>query len=246
MKQIIRQFFLIGLLLSCLALWTNCSQVNFGADSASELDMNSALQGQVAPQDIPEFKCSSITVVTIGGGGGSDILDIPARSADGACFAFKLMDAIASSSSGNTTVSDNEVISRNHEAGSSERHPYLMGRTTLKVNLRGVRKLRLSGAADDATPILVDNFVLVGFGPVGGNLNYKAYGPSDSAVAATNSVRLNGEDLAVEAFASGGVATIGLLDVTQPMQKDVTYKIDVRAEDCGGTRNLSDIYLVFQ
>jgi hypothetical protein len=197
-----------------------------------------------------EFSCKSVKTLTLSNGK----LDIPARTADGICYSIKLMDKIANSSSSLTKTTDANLISRNHDVRYNDpndvRKPYLMGKSNLQFKLDGARQVKLAGAQTVTTPILVDNFILVGIYPSSvtnpASEYYKAYGTSDSTVYNSNSVILNNKYVPVTAFATGGTSTITPLDITAQVQSGQSYSLDLRALDCGAARELSDIYLLFQ
>jgi hypothetical protein len=209
----------------------------------------------VPPAKIPDFSCQKFQILPL-----SKNLQIPARDSQGTCYAVQLMGAIDSSPSNLTTTSDDEVISRDHDQTASDpsltHHPYLMGQATVNLTLGGPRRLKLAGAANTTTPILVDNFVMVGFGIPASQgsadsvelipTDYAAYGTSDSTVEQTNGVLLNSTVVALTPFASGGTATVTPLDISQTIEANQPYILDVRAEDCGKVRQLSDIYLIIQ
>ena len=251
----------------------NCSEVKFsaatnasktGPDLAPATDSGApapvatdpgAAAGPGAPADpstgkntfqttqVADFTCQHLTVLTAQSG---DILHVPARDGMGECIAYKILDKIANSSSKLTQALDNDVISRDHDTGSGDpnvqRHPYLMGSKPLNIVLDGPRSVLLSGSSDDKTNILVDNFVVIG---VDGS--YKAYGTKDSTIDASQSmIQFKNQPLALTAFATGGTSSIAPLAIDAMIRLGTPIALDVRAEDCGGSREMSDIYLVFK
>ena len=180
-------------------------------------------------------------------------IDAPARTAEGICYSMKIADAIGVSNSALTGVTDMEVISRNHDRGygnsSDLRNPYYMGGTKVDLMIRGPRTVRLAGSSDSLGPILVDNFVLRGLYPKGVAPDvsyYQAYGTSDATVRDTGAILLKDQPVPLKAFATGGTSTVEPLDLTTSIGINKAYTLDLRALDCGGSRHLSDLYLVFQ
>lgn len=200
------------------------------------------------PSEIPDFQCLQTQVLQY-----SDNMQIPARDNSGTCYAVQVMTAIPRGASSLTKNIDTTVISRNHDVSASDptqtHNPYLMDSQLLNFTFQGLRKIKLSGAADAISPILVDNFILVGFGTQGTALSpeqYSAYGTSDSTVFSTGGILLNNEVVALTPFASSGTATVKPLDISQTILAGQGYTLDLRAEDCGGQRQLSNIFVVFQ
>lgn len=130
------------------------------------------------------------------------------------------------------------------------------------------RNIKISGDSLNAdAPILVDNFFLVGLYPqttttlTDLSTYYHAYGTSDSSImlsSATNYIALSNSKISSDAdsanaskitltpFGTGGTASVKALDITNDVSTGILYNLDMRAEDCGGSRQLSKIYLVFQ
>ncbi len=203
-----------------------------------------------------DFQCTSVLTLS-----SADLMSVPARTASGQCYAIKIMNAIANSSSTLTQTLDMEVISRDHNNGASNpnltRHPYVLGHTQLQMQLLGPRVVKLAGGMSDQAPIRVDNFILMGVYPTSVNplesltSYYKVSGTSDSSIANaqgvnTGSIALLNQLLPISPFGPGGTSTIAPLEITSQVQPQVPYNLDLRALDCGGARELSNIYLLFQ
>ena len=132
-----------------------------------------------------------------------------------------------------------------------------MGSVLIPFKINGARVVKLSGGLSATAPILVDNFVVIGVRPTGSDSTgqisslYKVYGSSDSTLidsngAATENISVLGTLIPVIPFATGGTSSIAPVDVTRQVQPNVMQTLDVRALDCGGARELSNIYLLFQ
>lgn len=193
-----------------------------------------------------DFQCSSVINLT----SAADLQNIPARTVEGLCYSYKMADAIANSASSLTTAVDADVVSRNHSGGSATRNPYLMASIKLDVKLGGGRVVKLAGGSNATSPILVDNFLLVGVYPSNTAITdwatyYNAYGTSDSTVA-NNSILFHNQNILLQPFGGGGTSTIAPLDISKFIFPLTSYTLDIRAEDCGGARQLSSLYLLFQ
>jgi hypothetical protein len=197
-----------------------------------------------------EFSCKTVTKLEPVNG----LITVPERTADGICYSVKLMDAVTSGASSLTKSMDPTVISRNHDGGYSDpnkvHNPYLMGSRVVDFNMEGPHQVKLSGSGMALAPIAVDNFVLTGIYPKSvanpGASYFHAYGTSDSSVYDTNAVLVNNAQVPVQAFATGGTSTIAPLDITNQVMAKQTYTLDARALDCGGSRAMTDLYLLFQ
>lgn len=125
-----------------------------------------------------------------------------------------------------------------------------MGSLRVDFRLQGRRSVKLAGSENSLDPILVDNFLLSGIFPRSiqnpGVQYYRAYGTRDSTIGGSESISFRNTPIAVSGFDTGGTSTIAALDITQEIQTNVTYTVDVRALDCGSQRALSSIYIVFQ
>lgn len=192
-----------------------------------------------------DFKCLSITTLTY-----RKNLSIPARTADGVCYAMKIFDPVENGRSSLTTVFDDDVVSRNHESGGGTRHPYSLGKDLLNFVLAGPRVVKLAGGLDANSSILIDNFVLVGLYPKAISpipAHYSAQGTADSVTDSTNMTLLfKNSPVPLKPFASGGTATVGAFDIVRMADPNLNYMLDIRALDCGGSRELSTVYVLFQ
>ena len=181
---------------------------------------------------------------------------IPERTAEGVCYYAKLFDKIATGPSSGSRLSN--VVARDHSttnggpsntAVTNVAAPYVLGTFTNKVTLNGERSVKLSGSSQALTSILVDNFVLMGSRLASSTAaisNYRAFGSGDSAIGTTGKIKVNNADVALQAFESGGTATIGTLLLTSDFSVGKQYELNVNALDCGGSKAMSEIYLVFQ
>jgi len=61
-----------------------------------------------------------------------------------------------------------------------------------------------------------------------------------------NYILLQNQQVTLNPSGANGTATVNALDITADVSSGRPYTLDLRAEDCGGTRQMSDIYLVFQ
>lgn len=202
-----------------------------------------------------DFKCQKVEVLGL-----QDLSNIPARTSAGVCYAVKLMSGIANSASSLNKELDMEVVSRNHDNGysnpSNTRNPYILNTFNGEVKILGERVIKLAGGADANKNILVDNFILTGVYPVSNNesaaqlvSHYKVRGTSDSTIkdAAGNfGVAFRNVLLPVVPFGNGGTSSVAPIDISAEIIPNMTHAIDIRALDCGGARELSDIYLLFQ
>lgn len=195
-----------------------------------------------------DFKCSKFTVINLAAG--STSINIPSRS-EGECFSIKLFDAIQNSSSKLTTLKDLEVISSNHDSNSPQIHnPYVLGSAKINFKLGGPRVVKLSGGANSTSPILVDNFVVSGIFPAKVTpqaSHYSAHGTKDSTVDTNRThILLKDSPIQLKAFASGGTASVAPLEIVKEADTNLDYILDIRALDCGGSRELSEVHLLFQ
>jgi hypothetical protein len=197
-----------------------------------------------------DFTCKTVKPLVWSNGK----LEVPARTEEGVCYAVKLLNAVAGSESKLTKVNDGDLVSRNHDVRYDDpndvRHPYLLGKKQVSFWMGGARTVKLAGSPSPSAPIKVDNFIMVGIAPQSvanpGAEYYKAYGTSDSTVYTSNSIIYKNKYVPLQAFATGGTSTITPLDITSKVTPNQVYNLDVRAEDCGAWRELSDIYLLFQ
>ena len=200
-----------------------------------------------------DFKCEEVIELA----SKNDLLKIEARDSRGLCYAIKILSGIANSPSSLTQEIDQEVVSRNHDSGSKNHHPYNMGSIKTEFRLEGQRVVKLSGGLSDQAPILVDNFVLIGVHPadqdVGANLTsaYSALGTADATTidesgTDSKSIEFNNVLIPLKIFGTGGTSTLSAVDITRSAEPEVIHSLDFRALDCGGSRELSDVYLLFQ
>ncbi len=234
-------------------LFQNCQQ-------SGEIALLPSLSSEQSSNDVPDATCGNKInsngvckdfacehVIEINA---ASLNDIPARNADGNCYAMKLGSAISKSSSNLTSARDNDVISRNHDDNNGSHHPYSMASFKGEIKLRGPRVVKLSGGLSDKAEIKVDNFILTGVYQDGTDIikysdYYKARGTSDSTISGNN-ISFKNEMIPLNAFASGGVSSIAPIDLSSTIQANTYYWLDVRALDCGGDRELSNIYILFQ
>ncbi len=210
-------------------------------------------KGQDCAEDLPpiaEFKCKTIVPITL-----ADPLDVPARANDGVCYSLKILNAIANSKSSLSPTMDQSVISRDHEGTGglpmNTRHPYVLGRSMVRLIMQDRRFIKLSASGVELKPIKVDNFLLVGTFPDNASHSadasfYRSYGTEDSTIPQTNHITLNDEAIELESFGPSGTSTITALDITNFIRPMTIYDLDVRALDCGSIRENSDVYLLFQ
>ena len=195
-----------------------------------------------------DFKCTS--VVNLPPYSNSNTVNVPARTGDGICYAMKIFDAIARSDSGVTLNKDLDIVSRWHGGAAPTFNPYQMNKALVNFKLLGPRVVKLTGGLNATSPILADNFLVVGLYPQVVSTpvisQYTSYGSADSTVPGTNYVLFKNQQLPLTPFASGGTATITPLEIVREADTDLNYNLDVRALDCGGIRELSDMYLLFQ
>lgn len=200
-----------------------------------------------------EFACKQMVALSLVNG----VLEVPARTADGICYFYKIADAISSSASNLTVTMDSEVDSRNHDSNKivyPNRHPYVLAKALLPFKLLGLRKMKLSGSSLAPGSIKVDNYVLSGIYPSSvvnpDSTYYRAYGTEDAGYysnGVTNKyILLKGQAIPLASFGPYGTATIAALDISTEFTINQPYRLDLRALDCGGSRELSKIFLLFQ
>jgi hypothetical protein len=198
-----------------------------------------------------EFSCLSYRVLSYPTDG--SVLEVPARTVAGECFAVKLLSKIPKGNSSLTTVFDNDVLANAHDRGGGIKVPYLLGRANFDFKMLsgiGARQVKLAGSENALDRIIIDNFVLVGLQKKSAPLDitkYHAYGTLDSTInAAKNAIQFMGVNVPFSGTALAGTETVSILNVTNQVSTDEVYSIDVRALDAGGLRELSDVYLIFQ
>lgn len=256
-----RQALVIAGCMTSMLLFQNCTaKVSFQGTTPIVQDAQPVLPSQVTsslpdpaapvqPEDIPMLKCASYKVITADTSG---VLQVPARDDSATCFVYKAISGNSGGASNQTPDRDPQVRSANHGIDgdtSLNPHPYLMGKAEVIFQLAGVRRLSVSGAPDQVTSILVDNYLLVGFGATSAALaapDYRAYGTADASDRHNGTIEFEDQPVPLHSFASGGVASIGNVDISQAVSPGASYQLDLRAEDCGGQRGLSDIYVIFQ
>ncbi len=193
-----------------------------------------------------DFKCLSIVNLPY-----SKKFTIPARTAAGICYSMKLFNSIPNGPSNLTQEIDSEVISRDHgQPGMFLRNPYVLGKDLLNFTLEGKRVAKLSGGANATSPIKVDNYVLVGLYPEAIQpltSHYSAQGTLDSTVTtAQTHILLNNQAVPLKSFGPSGTATVAPIEIVREADTNLSYMLDLRALDCSGSRELSEIYLLFQ
>jgi hypothetical protein len=192
-----------------------------------------------------DFKCLSVTKIAY-----TKTLSIPARSSSGVCYAMKIFDPIKNGESKLTTVYDNDVVSRNHSSGGGTRNPYSMGKDLLNFVLAGPRVVKLSGGMDTTSPILIDNFALVGLYPKSVSplpAHYSAHGTADSVTDSNAmTIKYQNTPVVLKPFGPSGTATVAPLEIVRVADTNLDYMLDIRALDCGGSRELSSVWVLFQ
>jgi hypothetical protein len=236
--------------LNCTVSGTDANNDPITASASVSVDCGNQIKVGGVCKD---FACQSVVALTA-----SQLTNIPARTADGICYSYKIISSISSGSSSLTTVHDAEVLSRNHDMGESpdnSQHPYLMGSFQGTITLAGARVVKAAGGLDATTPILVDNYILFGIDASGSDAaaSYTAMGSSDSPANLTDAngvsklgILFQNNFVNFQPFASGGTSSLAPIDLSTVMTPNVAHTLDIRAEDCGGARALSDIYLLFQ
>ncbi len=176
---------------------------------------------------------------------------IPPRSPQGICYYTKLFDAQPNAPSFGPKLST--VLSRNHDINSPEQgtappaSPYIMGQKAFQIRIDGPRAVKLSGSRSRLAPILVDNYFLVGSREVGQPASgYLAYGTDDAAVIGTHNILVNNVPVPLIGFGPLGTATVNALLLNERFTPGKNYLFSVDALDCGGIRELSEVYLIFQ
>lgn len=242
--------------ISCELEGLNANVANFMPIKAT-LHIQVDCQNRIKNQETgscEDFKCLKMQTLTL-----NDLNRIPARTNEGICYTVKLMSGISNSASSLTSTRDVEVKSRNHDNGSSDpnriKNPYIMNKFNGEVNILGERVVKLAGAANDSAHILVDNYILTGVYPVSNNESaneltkyYKIRGTTDSSILIEGKygVLFRETLLPVISFGALGTSSVSPIDISTEITPNVPHNIDIRALDCGGSRELSDIYLLFQ
>lgn len=193
-----------------------------------------------------DFKCLKIVNIPY-----TNKFIVPKRTTEGICYSMKLFNSIANASSSLGKEFDLDVITRDHDKpGMNLRNPYVLDKDLLNFVLEGKRVAKLSGGANVTSPIRVDNFVLVGLYPEAvqpQTSHYSAQGTIDSTVtAAQTHILLKDQPVPLKSFGPSGTATVAPIEIIREADENLSYMLDLRALDCGGVRELSDIYIVFQ
>ncbi len=198
-----------------------------------------------------DFSCKSYVAITPANSNDGLKFEVPPRSVAGVCYTVKLMDAIQLSKSDKNQTHDPDVVSSNHTSGGTW-NPWVMSRSRVEFLMKsggGARQVRLSGSGQKAESIKVDNFVLAGLAKkavgLSSNESYLAYGSKDSTVDGSH-IKFRNANLPFKDFGAAGVTSIGSVDITTRVSTEESYLLDVRALDCGGSREMSDVYLLFQ
>lgn len=188
----------------------------------------------------------------------SDLTSIPARTVEGNCYYYKLLNAITYSSSSLTQTFDYDIRSRSHSSyltytAGQVAPPYLMGKANIDFVSQSSRILKLSGDAILSKEIKVDNFMMFGLYPSDTtdfsqlDKYYSARGTQDCSISQSTSViQFMNQAIPLIPLASGGTASIAPIEISKITEVNKKYHLDLRALDCGGYRELSDIYLLFQ
>ncbi len=192
-----------------------------------------------------DFKCLSVTKLDY-----TKTLSIPARTSNGVCYAMKIFNKIENGASSLTATVDKEVVSRDHDKGSGTRNPYSMDKDLLNFNLAGPRVVKLAGGLNSTSPILIDNFALIGLYPKAVSplpAHFSAHGTADSVLDSnTMDIKYKNSSVVLKPFGSAGTATVMPLDIVRSADVNLDYILDIRALDCGGSRELSDVWVLFQ
>jgi hypothetical protein len=231
--------------ITCKVQGTNSAGVKVVAEAQVQVNCGNRMKENGRCR---EFECKEVVPLTLG----ADFV-VPARTPNGICYSIKLLNAIANSSSSLTTVRDPEVLTRSHDsANRGQTHEaYLLGKASLRFNLAGPRTVKLSGSGTSPAPIKVDNFVVAGLYPAIDGVQpdtgfYRAHGTADAMITGTNHVLVRSSPVTLTPFGPSGTSTIAPLDITADVVPGQMFELDLRALDCGGSRELSEIYLLFQ
>lgn len=185
---------------------------------------------------------------------GKDVYEIPPRNG-GKCSYIKFASRISEGPSRKVNF-DKEVISRYHDTNgfnnNRNSNPSVMASKQIKFKLSGLRPLVLAGNTTGNENIKVDNFVLYGtypavlFNPP--VMYYSAAGTEDAAIVGVpNTILLREQSVSLKVKALAGTASLSPIDITgDAVSAGEVFILDVRALDCGGRQELSDIFLVFK
>lgn len=196
-----------------------------------------------------DFTCMSVVQLSA-----AQLLAVPARTADGICYAYKIMNALPVAPSGTGSTKDPQVVARDHDTGAGYANAWMMASFLGRFKLLGPRVVKLSGGPSSSGQILVDNFVVAGVYQDGTapviTRDYQARGTADCATlfngASTGNILFQNTAIPLRPFGSAGVSSITPIDITSRVPANVTQVLDVRADDCGVNREMSDVYLLFQ
>jgi hypothetical protein len=246
----------IGVLVSGVVLvaYQNCSRSQAFTE-LPDTEMSSSVVSPCAENEVKSggvcipYECKSFVEIT------SFPTHVPQRTSEGICYYAKIFDQVASGPSSGAQMSN--VLSRIHGSGVIEdalslrnvAAPYILGTFTNLFTLDGERTVKLSGSGSALSSLRVDNYVLAGSRLAASSReisNYRAWGTADSAIGTTGNIKVNDKDVPLASFGAGGTATIGTLTLTNGFLVGEQYEININALDCGGSKALSDVYLVFQ
>gem|GEM_PF-5737455 len=224
--------------------------------SSPDIPPDVVFRDPYTPSKISSYGCTSVTTLAPPADGSAVTIPPRAAGSSGVCYAVKLMNQAAFNPSSHNSVIDPDLVTRNHDlsqySASDVHNPYSMGRARLQVYLQGERSVLLTGGADPAAKISVDNFMLVGLAPsaqYGNPYYYLAYGTSDATVlynGDTKNVLFNHQPVLLEPYAVDGTATIPPISLDNKISSEVYYTLDARAIDCGGIGYLSELWVLFQ
>lgn len=225
--------------ISCMVTAINSENIVVTKEAKAEVICNA---DQVKENgECKEFACKQFVEIA------SFPFMVPARDINGICYYSKLFNAIANGpSTGNKEAS---VIARNHGSGPNPTNPFILDKSSREFKLLGERAIKLSGQFNQLAAIKVDNFLAVGKRLKTENeamTSWKSYGTQDSTIVGTNYIKINDVDNVLTPFGAAGTATVNALLLTQDFDVMKNYVLDVNALDCGGSRELSNVYLVFQ
>ncbi len=225
--------------ISCLVTAINSENIIVSKETKAEVICNA---DQVKENgECKEFACKQFVEIA------NFPFVVPARDNNGTCYYSKLFNAIPNGpSSGEKEIT---VISRNHGTGPNPTNPYVLDKASREFKLLGERAVKLSGQFNQLAPIKVDNFLTVGKRLKTESANmivWKSYGTQDSTIPGTNYIKINDVNNILTPFGAAGTATVNALLLTQDFEIMKDYILDVHALDCGGSKELSNVYLVFQ
>lgn len=198
--------------------------------------------------DVDFSKCESYQEI-----GNVASMALPNRSTSKVCYYKKLLSAVASHSSGShgeARVTD--VLASNHNGNeNSYIAPYLLGDGRLKFSNLPGWKIAISGAYNDTkTKMAIDNFYLLQLKSP--QIEFiSAFGTADAEPGDGDMpILLNNTEITeFKSFAAGGTARVEALDLTPETSMISNFKgeysLRLRALDCGGSANGTDVFVVF-